>query len=477
MPILEYASYDGLGLAELVRRREVTPGELITEAVRRIERHDPTLNAIVHSFYDRAREMASEMDRTDAPFAGVPFLLKDVLGDLEGVPTSYGSRFMQGHLPRFESELVTRFRRAGLVPLAKTNAPEFGLVGTTEPALYGPCRNPWNPEHSTGGSSGGSAAAVAAGIVPLAHANDGGGSIRIPASCCGLVGLKPTRGRNPLGPLVGDALGGLVAEHVVTRTVRDCAVLLDCTAGPAPGDPYAAQPPDRPYAEEVGRDPGALRVAFATGGSMGVKVDPECEQAVRDAARACEELGHRVEEAQPLIGQEALGAAFTTVWAVGAAWEIDGLGFLTGQTPRQDLFEPLTWALYQRGKQVSAVEYQNAVLTFQMTGRQVGAFMTQHDVWLCPTLGRPPVPLGTIDTRIGDIQLGFEPMLEYMAFTPLQNATGQPAISLPLHQSESGLPVGVQFSGRMGDEGTLLALAAQLEQARPWIDRKPPIWG
>ncbi len=476
MPITEYASYDGLGLAELVRRREVTPGELIAEAVRRIERHDPTLNAIVHSFYDRAREMASGIGSTGAPFAGVPFLLKDLLGDLKDVPTSYASRFMHGHKARFESELVTRFRRAGLVPMAKTNAPEFGLVGTTESALYGPCRNPWNPEHSTGGSSGGSAAAVAAGIVPLAHANDGGGSIRIPASCCGLVGLKPTRGRNPFGPLVGDALGGLVVEHVVSRTVRDSAVLLDCTSGPAPGDPYAAQPPERPYAEEIGRDPGTLRVAFAIGDSMGVKVDPECELAVREAARACEDLGHRVEEAYPLIGQETLRAAFTTVWAVGAAWEIDAFALLTGQTPGEALFEPLTWALYRRGKQVSAVEFQNAITTFQITGRQVGAFMTQHDVWICPTLAKPPVPLGTIDTSIGDVDLGFEPMLDYVAFTPLQNATGQPAISLPLHQSKSGLPVGVQFSARLGDEGTLLALAAQLEQARPWIDRKPPIW-
>lgn len=477
MAISDYASYDGLGLAELVKKNEVTALELVEEAISRIERHNPTLNAVVYEFYDRARDAARQLDLERAgPFAGVPFLLKDILGEMEGVPTVSASKLLQGQVSPVDSDLVARFKAAGVIPLAKTNAPEFGLVATTESALYGPCRNPWNLEHSTGGSSGGSAAAVAAGMVPLAHANDGGGSIRIPAACCGLVGMKPTRGRNPLGPLLGDILGGLVAEHVVTRTVRDSAAMLDCTAGPGVGDPYAAMPPERPYLDEVGRDPGTLRIAFGTRGLEDAAVDPECVRAVEEAARLCESLGHHVEEADPVVDASGVSEAFLRLWCAGLAFELESFAVMLGRQLSEDLVEPFTWALYQQGREVSATEYQMAMVRFQMLGRQMGAFMESHDVWICPTLGQPPVKLGVIDTSIPDAEQVFAAMLGYVPFTPIMNATGQPAVSLPLHQSDSGLPVGVHFSARLGDEGTLYALAAQLEEANPWIGRRPPIW-
>jgi amidase len=474
MAFKEYAQYDALGLAELVAKRQVTPLELAEEAIARIEKHNPTLNAIVRPLYDYGRAIAAAPG--DGPFRGVPFLLKDILGNVAGVPTQSGARFLVDLPSPQDDTLVTRFKAAGLVPLAKTNVPEFGLLPTTEGVLYGAAHNPWNPRHSTGGSSGGSGAAVAAGIVPMAHANDGGGSIRIPASCCGLVGLKPSRARNPLGPMLGDIMSGLICEHVVSRTVRDTAALLDCTAGPEPGDPYMVAPPARPFAEEARTAPGRLRIAFSTTNALGAKLHPECVAAVEATARLCEELGHIVEEAAPPVDHNQMTQSFLALWCSGLAMQIEAIAMMTGREIRSADFEGLTWSLYEHGKQVTGAQYLLALAMSQMTGRAVGQFHERYDAWLTTTLGAPPIALGTIDIEERDVMTAFAPIIDYVPFTALQNATGQPAISLPLHWSADGLPVGVMFSARLGDEATLLRLAGQLEQARPWKDRRPAIW-
>jgi amidase len=318
---------------------------------------------------------------------------------------------------------------------------------------------------------------VAAGIVPFAHANDGGGSIRIPASCCGLVGLKPTRARNPLGPMLGDIMSGLIAEHIVSRTVRDTAAMLDCTHGPEPGDPYCAPAPARPFLDEVGAPVGCLRIAFTTKNAQGQPLHPECVTAIERTAALCQELGHIVEEASPAVDPNTVTQSFLAVWCAGLAMQIDAIAMLTGREVREELFEGLTWALYQSGRQVSGAQYLLSIAMLQIQGRQIGHFHETYDCWLTTTLGAPPIRLGTVDIQQRDVAQAFAPILDYVPFTPMQNATGQPAISLPLHWTADGLPVGLMFTGRLGDEATLLRLAAQLEQARPWIQRKPPVWG
>jgi amidase len=477
MAFAGYASYDGMGLAELVRRGEVSAAELVEEAIARIERHNPTLNAVVFELYDLAREAAKRQPAPGegGPFQGVPFLLKDILGDHEGVPSTSAVRMLKGIPMPVDAELTRRFKRAGFIPLGKTNVPEIGTMPTTESHMYGPARSPWNPDHSTGGSSGGSAAAVAAGIVPIAHANDGGGSIRVPASCCGLVGMKPTRARNPLGPLAGDLMSGFVMEHVVSRSVRDSAAVLDCTAGPDVGDPYAAPPPERPYLEEVERDPGQLRIAFWPRNLDGSAIHAECDHAVRETAAALEGLGHRVEEAVFDVDMEELTAPFMAIWAAGAVATIESIARAVGREPKPDDFEPATWTLYESGKQVGGGQYLMALTTIHQIARRVAGFFETHDAWVSPTLARPPVRIGELDTRKSWEEL--QPMLtDYLPFTPLFNATGQPAVSLPLHQTADGLPVGVQLVGRFGDEGLLYRLAGQLERACPWHERTPRIW-
>jgi amidase len=363
MAFPEYASHDGLGLAELVRKGEVTAAELVEEAIARIERHNPTLNAVIFEMYERARQVASgpPAGGRGAPFQGVPFLLKDILGDHEGVPTTSATKILQGVPAAQDAELTRRFKKAGLIPLGKTNVPEIGTMPTTEPHLYGPARNPWNPDHSTGGSSGGSAAAVAAGIVPIAHANDGGGSIRIPASCCGLVGMKPTRARNPMGPLFGDMYGGLIMEHVVTRTVRDSAAVLDCTAGPDVGDPYWAPPVERSFLEEVSREPGRLRIACWPRNVDGAPIHDECEAAVRRTVDLLADLGHHVEEASLPVDAEAISAPFMAVWGAGAVATLDSIALATGRELKAEDFEPLTWSLYEQGRSVSGAQYMMAL--------------------------------------------------------------------------------------------------------------------
>ena len=479
MELREYSNYDGLGLAELVSYGDVSPGELVEAAVAGIEKHNPALNAVIYKMYDQARTRAAALGKLPrrGVFHGVPFLLKDFLGNYEGVPTANACRFMAGVPAVRDDTLVVRYKEAGLVPLGKTNVPECGILPTTEPALYGACHNPWNLDHSTGGSSGGSAAAVAAGIVPLAHANDGGGSIRIPASCCGLVGLKPTRGRNPMGPDIGDAMAGFAVEHVVSRTVRDSAAALDCSNGPEIGDPYWAPPVAKRYLEEIETAPGELRIAFATTAPNGSKLHPECVAAVESTAKLCEELGHVVEEASPPIDPNMMMSSFLTVFTAGGAMLIEAFAMLNGRQPNESEFEGLTWGLYQQGRQITAPQYMMAVAMSQIMARHIARFHETYDCWLTPTLGTPPIKLGTIDIQQRDTLLGMAPLADYVPFTPIQNATGQPSISLPLHWTPDGLPVGVMFTGRFGDEATLFRLAAQLEQARPWKDKRPKVWG
>lgn len=470
----EFAFMDATGQAELVRQKQVNPIELVESAIERIERLNPKLNAVITPMYEQAREAANGV-LPDGPFRGVPFLLKDLQASFAGIRLACGSKFLSDFVPDHDSELVIRLKRAGLVIMGKTNAPEFGIVPTTEPVLFGPTRNPWNLSHSPGGSSGGSAVAVASGMVPFAHANDGGGSIRIPASCCGIFGLKPTRARNPLGPDVGDMMGGLVVEHALTRSVRDSAALLDATAGPGVGDPYWAPPRKRPYSEEVRTDPGRLRIAFTAKAATGAKIHPDCVEAVHDAARLCSDLGHEVNEDAPEINGQWLVQAFTTVWAAGCASGIDGLAFLTGRIPKQDLFEPLTWALYEMGQRTTGSAYLLAHAVLQQISRQIARFMEKYDVWLTPTLAEPPVLLGTFDSSSDNPMQGFYRAVEYVPFTPIANATGQPAMSVPLFWNQEGLPVGTHFFGRFGEEGMLFRLAAQLEQARFWVNRRPVI--
>jgi amidase len=474
MGISEYASYDGLGLAELVRKKEVGAPELAEEAISRIEKHNPALNAVVLKLYDVGR--AAAKSPVGGPFAGVPFLLKDAFGDLAGVPTRLGSRF-RAEIPAAEDAALTkRFKAAGLSILGKTNVPEFTLLPTTECALYGPARNPWNLDHSTGGSSGGSAAAVAAGIVPLAHANDSGGSIRIPASSCGLVGLKPTRARTSLGPDYGDVLSGLCHEHVVTRTVRDCAAMLDCTHGYEPGDPYAAPHIERSFLDEVGRKSGKLRIAFSKVNASGTPLHADCVKGVEETAKLLADLGHEVVEAAPPLKPNEPAGIFLPMWAAWLASEIEGEAARRGRGPKDGELENLTLGLYEVGKQVSAAQYLMLVKEAQGLTRRVAGFMQTHDIWLTPTLASPPIPLGLIDINERDPLVAFAPAADYVPFTPIQNLTGQPAISLPLHWTADGLPVGMMFSARFGEEATLFRLAAQLEEARPWKDKHPKIW-
>jgi amidase len=465
---------DATAQAELVRQREVKPVELVEAAIERIEKVNPRLNAVITEMYDIARETASK-DLPEGPFTGAPFLLKDLQAAFEGVPMTSGSKYLRDFIPNGDSELVKRHKRAGLIVVGKTNTPELGILPTTEPQLTGRTRNPWDTGRATGGSSGGAAAAVAAGMVPMAHANDGGGSIRIPASCCGVFGLKPTRARNPLGPHFGDLFGGLVAEHAVTRSVRDSAALLDATAGYDPGDPYCAPPPARPFAQEVGADPGKLRVAFTTTAPTGVPVHADCVAAAQDAARLCAELGHEVVEAAPQLNSEMLVNAFMTIWSAGNAWMVESLSRAIGRKPAPEDFEPGTWALIEMGRRRSAPDYLLAVRTLQVYSRRIAQFMLNYDVLLTPALAEPPLPLGSFDSTPEDPMAGMRRAGLFTPFTPICNATGQPAMSAPLYWNADGLPIGAHFAGRFGDEATLFRLAAQLEAARPWADRRPPV--
>ena len=468
----EYDDYDATGLAQLVREREVSPEQLLEAAIARVEQRDPTINAVVNRMYDHARA-AIRGGLPDGPLRGVPFLLKDLHALYTGAVTSNGSRFYKSNLADHDTELVARYKKGGLVIFGKTNTPEFGLTVTTEPVLFGATRNPWRPQHTAGGSSGGAAAAVAAGLVPAAHASDGGGSIRIPASCCGVFGLKPTRGRNPHGPDRGEGWAGMSTEHVVTRSVRDSAVLLDLTCGPDVGAPYSAAPPRQPYASELGAHPGPLRVALGTRTPAGEKVAPDCERAVTQTAHLLEEMGHRVEEASLDFVPEELAPGFRLVIAGNVRAGIDAYAQQTGRKPTPAEFEKVTWMFFESGAKGSAADYARAVMAIHRTGRMVGRFFEGYDLLLTPTLARPPEKLGVFDMNTDDIEAYGRAVSLFTAFTAPFNASGNPAMSVPLHWNEAGLPIGVQLVGRYGDESTLFRVAAQLEQARPWFKRRP----
>ena len=470
----DIAVLDATAQAAMVRRKQVKPIELVDAAIARVERLNAALNAVVIPMFELARTAAAG-SLPDGPFRGVPFLLKDLLASYGGVRTTAGSAFLRDFTPDHDSELVVRLKRAGLVVVGKTNTPEFGLLSTTEPHLFGPARNPWDPGRTTGGSSGGSAAAVASGMVAMAHGNDGGGSIRIPASCCGVFGLKPTRARNPLGPDFGDIMGGLAVEHALTRSVRDSAALLDATSGPDVGDPYFAPPRTRPFLEEVGADPGRLRIAFTTAAPTGAPIHPDCVTAVQEAAKLCSELGHEVSEAAPSIDGERFASCFTTLWAVGCARAMEGNAVLVGRRPAPEHFEELTWALAEKGRAVRAFEYVLTLGVLQAMARQIARFFVEYDVWLTPTLADPPLPLGSFDPQPGNPLYGLQRAAAFVPFTPICNVTGQPAMSIPLFWNGEGLPIGTHFVGGFGDEATLFRLAAQLETARPWMARRPRI--
>jgi amidase len=466
---------DATAQAELVRSKEVSPSELVGAAINRIEQLNPELNAVIHELFERARGEASG-PLPDGPFRGVPFLLKDLGAELAGTPFNEGLAFAGDYRSHVTQALTQRYINAGLVICGKTNTPELGILPTTEPHRFGPTRNPWNTDHSTGGSSGGSAAAVASGMVPAAHANDGGGSIRIPASCCGLVGLKPTRGRNSLAPNYGDLMGGLVAEHVVTRSVRDSAAILDVTAGPMPGDPYRAPPLGGPsFAAAAATPPPPLRVAVMAASPTGSEVHADCVAAVRATASLCESLGHQVEEAALSVDGDAFLVHFINQWACGNAWAIEDWEARMGRAASEADLEPLSWALVELGRSVNGGQYLRSVQELQRISRGIAEYFEGIDVLLTPTLGEPPAPLGTFDSPPGEPLTGLFRAASYVPFTPPFNVTGQPGISLPLHWSGGGLPIGVQFVGRFGDEETLLSLAGQLEQAAPWAGRRPPV--
>jgi amidase len=479
MDLDEIAFLDATAQAELVRNKHVSATELVTAAIARINRLNPALNAVITPLFEQALHAASSVN-TAAPFAGVPFVLKDLVADYAGAARSDGSGFLAGrHVSNHDSELVRRFKQAGLIILGKTNSSEFGLLPTTEPLRFGPTRNPWDLSRGTGGSSGGSSAAVATGMVAAGHANDGGGSIRIPASCCGLVGLKPTRGRNSLAPDMGDIAGGIICEHVVTRSVRDTAAILDATAGPMPGDPYIPPAPERPFAAEVGRAPGRLRIGFGSVSLNGVRAHPDCIAAVESTARLLEELGHEVEEASPQVDRDQLFRSFGAVMTGFLGWSIKAWARRTGFTPRESDFEPATWRTWLHSQAQTGGDYLLAWQDLQSCCREFAGFFSTHDAWLTPTLVKPPVPLGYFDYTHDTRKQYLEHLGHFTSFTLIANATGQPAISLPLHwaRNEAGgsLPIGVQLTGRYGDEATLIRLAAQLEQALPWSHHRPPV--
>ncbi len=479
MPLrIEDLDLDAIGLSELVKDGQIHPSELVDSAIDAIERTNGDLNAVNTPMFEIAREEARKQSiDMQAPFAGVPFLLKDIRAAYAGVPTSDGCGLLRDIPVTYDSEIVKRHKRAGLICVGKTNTPEFGLTATTEPHAFGPTKNPWNLGRTPGGSSGGAAAAVAARCLPMAHGSDGGGSIRIPAACCGLFGLKPTRGRNPLGPDAGDVMSGLVVEHALTVSVRDSAALLDATAGPDAGDPYFAPPVDRSFSEEARRAPGRLRVAFSTESPSGTPVHAECVEAVESAGRLLADLGHDVQQAAPQYDDRAFRAAFTTVWFSNLAAGLAQMSAQLGRELADSDVELATWEYGERGAALTGAEYVRAVAQLQLVGRQFAGFFQQVDIWMTPVFAAPPPPLGFLHPAPGEtaIRPYARRVREWVPFTQLANATGQPAASVPLHWTADGLPVGVQFTAAFGAEGTLFRLAAQLEEARPWRDRRPPV--
>ncbi|MBL7796188.1 MAG: amidase [Saprospiraceae bacterium] len=494
MTFEEYRQHDALGLAALVKTGAVTPLELVDIAIARIEAVNPRLNAVIHRRFDEARDEAKRVDR-QAPFAGVPFLVKDLGMEVAGMPMCTGSRGYRDYVSEQDSFVVQKMKQAGLLILGKTNTPEYGITPFTEPKLFGPTRNPWNPAHSPGGSSGGSAAAVAAGITPIATANDGGGSIRIPASCCGLFGLKPTRGRTSWSALEGEMWSGAAVENCVSRSVRDTAAYLDAIQGAAPGDPYIIEPPRRPYAQEVDTLPGKLRIGFTAQHTMGMRVDEACVSALQKAVDILHSEGHTVEEVELPYRKEDLSEAFLVVVAGELAGEINLMAQYLGRPVRPSDVEAETFAFNLLGRSFSAAEYTFAKRKWYEAGKRIAAFHERYDLLLTPTLGKRPIAIGSLQASPAEKRLMAvinalrwggavkatikdlaDKIYDYIPWTPLANLSGQPSMSVPMLRTEAeNLPVGAMFTARLGEEDMLFRLAGQLEKAAPWDAEKAAV--
>jgi amidase len=484
MAFTEYDRYDALGLAELVRKREVSAAELLREAGERCDRVDPELNAVIRRLDEQAGRQAAAVDAT-AVFAGVPFLVKDLGPALAGAPLTCGSRLFADYVPKEDGEIVKRFKAAGLLPFGKTNVPELGLVPFTEPELFGPCRNPWDLNRTPGGSSGGAAAAVAAGVVPMAHASDGGGSIRIPASCCGLFGLKTTRGLNPRDTLVKTLLADFGVDHVLSRSVRDSAAALDAVCNRT----------NAGFLSGLETPPAPLRVAVVRSAMFGSQVAPDVREALEKAVKLMEALGHVVEDAEPLVDYAEFGIAFLTYWAVGAKQVLDSASQFIGRDARREDLELSTWTLAGVGAAASKADVAQAKSVIDRATQAYLRFSESYDVVISPVLATPPIRIGqNAPTSSEKVAMKVAPRLHspwltkslikamaaksfaFAPFTAQFNVTGQPAISVPLAWSADGLPIGIQFAGKLNSDGLLLRLARQLELAQPWAERRPPVW-
>ena len=467
----EYPKYDAIGLAELVRNREISANELIDEAITRIEKANPLLNAVVTKLYDEVKKEI-DLGLPDGPFKGVPFLLKES-EQYAGAPITFSSRYIVENNCEYDSEIVSRYKNSGLAILGKTNAPEFGLSGTTESVLFGPCRNPWDTNLSPGGSSGGTACAIASGMVPIGQGSDGGGSIRIPASCCGVVGMKTTRGRNPVGPRQGEIWSGLVVKNVLSKTVRDSAALLDVTAGPDVGAPYYVPTPDESFLSQTNKEPIPLKIAFSTIPSSGVKVDKECVDAVQNTLQLLEDMGHAVEEVKLNYIDDA-GAywkAFFVIMMANTQAAINSYNQKSGRgKPNHKLIEKVNWLNLQWGKFNSAVDLVESINILHSTGRKIAKLFEIYNVLVTPTLAQLPPQIGYLDS-MDECDVFSQRAGEIHPFSSEFNVSGNPALSLPLHFTSSNIPVGVQFVGRYGDEATLFQIASALEKEMPWTDR------
>ena len=468
----DYRAFDALGLAQAIRRRDLSRREVLDATLARMHAVNPQVNAVTYLHQAAADQAGGE---TQGPFAGVPYFIKDLHAPVAGMPLTHGSRLFAGDVQHFDSETVARLRRAGFVILGRTASPEFGISASTEPALTGPTRNPWNLAHTAGGSSGGAGAAVASGMVPASHATDSGGSIRIPAACNGLVGLKPTRGLLATGPHRGEASHGLSHEHAVTRSVRDCAAILDATAGPDIGAPYFTARPAEPYLQAISRAPKRLRIAFTSASFSGQPVDAECRAAVEAAVRLLQSMGHDVDQGSPEFDGAALAGASGTLLLTGLAAFVEAREAQLGRSAREDELEPVTRAAIAVGRKVTGLHYTSRFAVINREVRRIARFFENVDVLVTPTLAMPPVALGTLSTQTMTLDQFQNAMTAFSPFTGAFNATGQPAISLPLHWTSGGLPVGVQLVGRFGDDTLLLQLAAQLELAAPWFGRTAPL--
>lgn len=496
LPFPEYESYDGLGLAQLVKSGEISAAELTSAAISRIQRDNPQINAMVYEMFDYAHQTAvSSLAEPPAPFAGVPTLLKDLGYEMAGFPMSNGSRAYKNYIPDHDSEMVTRFKQAGLIILGKSNTPEFGLMGVTEPEVFGACRNPWNIDHTPGGSSGGAAVAVAAGWTPLAPAGDGGGSIRIPSANTGLFGMKPSRGRTPSGPMRGQNWMGAAQAHVITRSVRDSAAMLDATFGDDIGASYQTPLPERPYLEEVSRPSHKLTIGFNTKSPLGTPVHPDCVEAVHKTVRLLESMGHRVEEAVPEVDGHKIAQSYIAMYFGEIAAQMREIKAFLGRTPTKRDVELGTLVLGAIGKAVSAGYMLEQLHYWGFAARQMGQFFEGYDLYLTPTTASPPVKIGALAPstaerlilnlvttlnlgklvlRSGLVNKMAIDSLQHTPFTQLANLCGLPAMSVPLYQFQNGLPCGVQFIAPLGREDRLFRLAGVLEEARPWADKRPP---